>query len=285
MKSVLTLAVALTTLVAVPAFGNSIERKTVKVEAANDESTSTGVMVKNGDFILISASGEIATAAELGKTDPNGHSGRCGADADRDGALLYKVAGGGWAKAGKHMLVMGSADLEGELKLKVHDTKYVSNKGVYSVDILHLTSSMSDEEAAKLKLEKKSLTVGLGNDEWTESTLSVQKGDVIVVFAGATPGAEAQDLDPGSPGTPDGIRCVDGQPFKSDNDAALMMKIGAAEYRRTGAMTFVVADATGPVKFRVRLKTHAGSKGAYSVGVLKIPSAAAPMDLAANERE
>ncbi len=81
---------AIAILAAVPAIAESIERKSVGVEGANDDYTPTGLNVKKGDLVLIGASGVVSTGAFNGRTDPNGHFGRCG-ESDTDGALMYKI--------------------------------------------------------------------------------------------------------------------------------------------------------------------------------------------------
>ena len=72
---------------------------------------------------------------------------------------------------------------------------------------------------------------------------------------------------------------------QSDNDGALMMKVGTSEYRRAGALNFMVADTAGPVKFRARLTHPAGNRGIYRVIAYKLPASLLPTtaNIASNE--
>src|SRR5262249_9935800 len=153
--------------------------KSLSVDGANDDYTPTGITVKHGDLILIGASGEVVTGAWAGKTDPNGHSGRCGGS-DTDGALMFKIGATAPHKAGKHKLAVAESD--GELKLKVRDTKYNDNKGSFSVDVIRIPGQMRPPEPTKV-------VVDVANDEWTPSDLKVEKGDLVLVSARVDPSA------------------------------------------------------------------------------------------------
>jgi hypothetical protein len=257
--------VAITVLAAAPVFAEGIERKSLSVEGANDDYTQTGLNVKKGDLVLIGASGVVSTGAFNGRTDPNGHFGRCGEN-DTDGALMYKVGPTAAQKAGKHKLVVVQTD--GELKFKVRDTKYSDNEGSYSVDVLRIPGHMKPPEPTKVMVD-------VANDEWTPSELKVEKGDLVVVAAQNDPANQVRftNADSRSTGTPEGARCQYGVKVQSDNDGALMMKVGTSEYRRAGALNFMVADAVGAVKFRARLQHPAGNRGSYKVVAFKFPAA------------
>lgn len=260
------LAVSALLSFALPALAaGTITRKTIQVEGANDDYTSADITVKKGDVVLIGASGTVVTGSWMGPTDPNGHNGRCG-ESDKDGALMVKVGTSGAMKAGKHLFLI-ARDHEGELKFKVRDTKYTDNRGAFTVDIIHIPHDAgSVSSAAKL-------SVDVANDEWTTSGVSVEPGDLLVSLAAVDPAAPVRfrDADAQSPGTPDGIRCFGAAAMRSDNDGALMMKIGSSEYHRAGSVNFRVADKAGEVKFRVRLKRNEGSQGAYRVALIRIP--------------
>jgi hypothetical protein len=265
-------------LVATPAFAEDIiEHKSLTVEAGNDDYTPTGINVKKGDAVLIGASGIISTGAFAGKTDPNGHFGRCGSD-DTDGALVYKIGPTAAQKAGKHKLV--AAQTEGELKLKVRDTKYSDNRGSYAVDVIRIPRHMKPPEPIKL-------VVDVANDEWTLSDLKVEKGDLVIVAAAIDPANKVQfvNADPRATGTPEGLRCEGHIKIESENDGALMMKVGTSEYRRAGTLNFMVADTAGAVKFRARLQRPAGNKGTYKVGAYKFAASTIPTtaNIASNE--
>lgn len=265
-------------LTASPAFaGEQIEHKSVMVEGANDDYTPVGLTVKKGDLVLIGAAGLISTGPFAGKTDPNGHRGRCGNE-DTDGALMFKVGSTAAQKAGKHKLVIAQND--GELKLKVRDTKYSDNKGTFAVDVIRIPSHLKPPKPA-------SLTIDVGNDEWTPSELKVDKGDLVIVAAQVDPATKVSfvNADRRATGTPEGLRCDGDEKIRSENDGALMMKIGTSEYRRAGALNFMVADAVGPVKFRARLEHPAGNTGNYQVAVFRFPASTIPPteNLAANE--
>lgn len=255
-------------LIAAPSFAEDIERKAISVDGANDDYTPTGIMVRKGDLVLISSSGKVSTGAWAGITDPNGHLGRC-ASADTDGALVYKIGATAAQKAGKHKLV--GVDADGELKLKVRDTKYSDNKGSFSVEVWKLPGRMRPPEPTKV-------SVDVANDEWTPSDLKVEKGDLVVVIAQVDPAGAVQfkNADARASGTPEGLRCDGTVKVQSENDGALMMKVGTSEYRRAGAINFMIADAVGPVKFRARLQHPPGNKGTYKVVAFRFAAATLP---------
>jgi hypothetical protein len=273
-----TFVAAVVLLSSARAFAGDIEHKSLTVEAANDDYTPTGINVSKGDVVLIGASGMIVTGPFAGTTDPNGHAGRCG-NADTDGALMYKIGATAPQKAGKHKLV--GVETEGELKFKVRDTKYNDNKGSFKVDAIRFASKIKPPSLIQT-------TVDVANDEWTASELTVSKGDVVLVFAKIDPANPVHfvNADARATGTPEGIRCEGVVKVESENDGALMMKVGTSEYRRAGALNFMVADTDGPVKFRARLVHPAGNKGVYKVGAYKFPANAIPSgatSLATNE--
>jgi hypothetical protein len=261
---------AVAALFALPAFAaDEIERKAVTVLAANDDYTPTGIDAKLDDLILIGASGAIITGPMAGKTDPNGHTGRCGWSST-DGALMLRVGSSAPVKAGRHSLWPAGRD--GEVKLKVRDTKYSDNRGEFSVDVIRIPHSMKPPKPTRL-------LVDVANDEWTASDLKVDKGDLVLVLSRVAKGSQVRlvNADARATGTPDGLRCNGkGKRIHSENDGALMMKVGTGEYRRAGRANFMVADVTGPVKFRARLQHPAGNKGTYKVVVFKFPAGTIP---------
>jgi hypothetical protein len=163
------------------------------------------------------------------------------------------------------------AQTDGELKFKVRDTKYSDNSGSYSVDVVRIPGHMKPPAPTKLDVD-------VGNDEWTPSDLNVEKGDLVLVGAQNDQARTVRliNADAGSTGTPEGLRCDSGTKMHSDNDGALMMKVGTSEYRRAGALNFMIADAVGSVKFRARLRHPAGNRGTYKVTVFKFPASAIP---------
>ncbi len=262
---------ALAALFALPAFaGDGIERKAVTVLAVNDDYTPTGINAKFDDLILIGASGVIITGPIAGKTDPNGHTGRCGWSST-DGALMLRIGPSAPVKAGRHSLWL--APREGEVQLRVRDTRYSDNRGEFSVDVIRIPHLMKRPEPT-------TLLVDVANDEWTASDLNVDKGDLVLVLSRVAKGSQVDlvNADARATGTPDGLRCDGrGKRIRSENDGALMMKVGTGEYRRVGKANYMVADVTGPVKFRVRLQHPAGNKGTYKVIVFKFPAGTIPV--------
>lgn len=259
------------------AFAGEAQRVTVSVEGGNDDYTPTGISIKSGDLVLIGASGVVVTGAWSGRTDPHGHLGRCGGT-DSDGALVFKVGSTAPQKAGKHKLVI--AEAQGELKLKVRDTKYSDNSGAFAVDVIRIPQDAVPPQSAKV-------AVDVANDEWTPSDLKVDVGDLLIVAAQVDAGQPVRfvNADPRSPGTPEGVRCAGQVAVSSQNDGALMVKIGTSEYRRAGSVNFLLADAAGGVKFRARLEKPAGNRGTYNVMVFKFPRGTIPItdSLAAGE--
>jgi len=191
---------------------------------------------------------------------------------------MYKVGTSGAVKAGSHRTVI--PDHEGELKFKVRDTKYSDNSGVYLVGVTRIAGDIAP------KPEPTKLTVEVANDEWTPSNVTVEKGDLLVIAAGPSPTmpVSLRTAREGAPGTPDGIRCVGMSAVNFDNDGALMMKIGTGDYLRASSLGFVYANASGPVKFRVRLDRHEGNKGAYNVTLFKFAANTLPSDMAQSEK-
>ncbi len=269
--------IAFVLIAALPAVAANMERKRLTVEAANDDYTPTGIMVKKGDLILIGARGEISTGPFAGKTQPDGHQGYCG-QSDDDGALMYKVGTSGALKAGSHKTVI--PDHEGELKFKVRDTKYSDNSGAFLVGVTHIGRDIEPKPKAT------ELTVEVANDEWTPANVTVDKGDLLVIAAGPSPTMPValRTARDGAPGTPDGIRCLGMRAVNFDNDGALMMKIGTGDYLRASSVGFIYANASGPVKFRVRLDRHEGNKGAYNLAVFKFAANTLPSDMAQNDK-
>ncbi len=261
---------AVAALFALPAFAaDEIERKVVTVLAANGDFTPTGITAKLDDLILIGASGVIITGPIAGKTDPNGHTGRCGFSST-DGGLMLKVGPSAPVKAGRHSLWVARG--QGEVELKVRDTKYSDNSGEFSVDVIKIPHLMKRPKPT-------TLLVDIANDEWTASDLNVDKGDLVLVRSRVAKGSQVKlvNADARATATPDGLRCDGkGKWIHSENDGALMMKVGTGEYRRAGQANFMVADASGPVKFRARLQHPARNKGTYKVVVFKFPAGTIP---------
>ena len=283
----------------------AIEHRRVTVEGTNDDYTPSGLTLKKGDFVLVSATGMVQTAPGQGQVGPDGAGGICGTAADptlnprakrhgckvsgtslspaeevvedSDGALMLKIGTGGAMKAGAKATFQ--AERDGELKFKVRDTKYADNKGSYTVHVFRVP--MADVVASKIL----SVKVEAANDEWTATELTVARGDMLL-FIGAVGKITAAGAH--VTGGPDGVKCQsfpynrDPGPVKEaflcpmnfDDDGALMMKIGTTGVARVGAPNFFMPQVAGPVKFKVRLQKYGGAAGFYSLGFAKIPAAA-----------
>lgn len=250
-----------------PAFASEAQHVSVTVEGANDDYTPTGLSVKPGDLVLVGATGKVALGAWAGSTDPNGKGGPCHGF-DTDGALIFKIGATAAERAGKRKVIL--ADAAGELKLKVRDTRYSDNSGAYAVDVVLLPKNMQPPEPIRVDVD-------VANDEWTPSDLKVEIGDLLLIAAKAdTAGVKFKNAHPRAKG-PDGVQCSGTVSVRSENDGALMMKIGTSQYRRAGAMNFMVSDGAGPVKFRARLEKPAGNSGTYKVAVWKFPKGSIPL--------
>jgi hypothetical protein len=123
-----------------PAFAQTgpIRHVVVTVAATNDEWTTTGLQVSPDDIVIVSAPGTIKVGQVTGEVDANGarphSSGSTGI-----GILEYKVGVGAGKQAGTFSLIR--ADLKGELKFRVKDTRYDDNAGAFEVDVLVIPES------------------------------------------------------------------------------------------------------------------------------------------------
>lgn len=118
------------------------------------------------------------------------------------------------------------------------------------------------------KGEAKTITVKGKNDEWTDSGLKIEAGDLVVVKA------EGEVLI----GSWAGKVNANGQNNHVDGLGRLTMKVGETGLERIGKRGFVEGDGelVGAIKFKVHDKKYEDNDGAFTVTVTRIPACAIP---------
>ena len=106
--------------------------KLVTVQAANDEWADTRVKVSAGDIILVVARGEVGLGGFGGKHTNGGRAGH-------DGVLQIKL--GTTTVFDYRPSVFLVAQTDGQLKLRVRDTRYDDNSGSYSTNVIVIPGS------------------------------------------------------------------------------------------------------------------------------------------------
>ena len=108
------------------------------------------------------------------------------------------------------------------------------------------------------------VSVAATNDEWTPTTIQVERGDVILVLAAGRVriGQVTGEVGPNG---------------NSSGDGVLFLKIGVGAGQRVGERAFIIADQSGPVKLRVHDNRYGDNAGAFEVSVIHIPGSLIPM--------
>jgi hypothetical protein len=247
---------------------SAIVRKLVTVMGTNDEWTGADVKLDVGDLAIFFASGEVKLGSWMGSRSAAGavNSGREGIDI-AEGTLVRKVGTGAAVAVGVSNFFFASPDAKGALKLKVHDKGYENNAGQLEVQTLVIpaaaypTPVVVGEEGPTVQeapMMAAQLTVQGTNDEWTSSTIKLERGDIVVVrAAGKVNDASA-----------DGIG--------SSNVFGLMMKVGTGAAQFVGSRKAFVAGADGVLKFRVNDTSFPDNKGAFTADVLVLRGRSLP---------
>jgi hypothetical protein len=129
----------------------------------------------------------------------------------------------------------------------------------YSVAITGAATASAEDAVPRLA----AFRVEGANDDYTETELSVKKGDLI--FVGAK-GSVVTGSWNGATGTPwgHGGACGSG----SEADGALVMKIGSGNPVRVGDDSSIEADRDGALKLKVRDTKYSDNSGAYEVKII-----------------
>jgi len=109
-----------------------IRRVLLSVDSRNEEWTTTSLTVKPGDLILVRALGLIHVGTFTGSVDASGI--KPGNTSPSGSALLeYRIGAGEPKPAGTSAL--HEAEVAGELKFRVRDTRYDDNAGSFTLDV------------------------------------------------------------------------------------------------------------------------------------------------------
>lgn len=106
-----------------------VDTASTQVEGANDEWASTGLSAEYGDVLITYATGKVKLGKFSGSTGPGGQS-------NGSGALELKVGTSVFGRIGAQAVQVLSGD--GELKLRVKDSKYDDNAGSFSVQLVRI---------------------------------------------------------------------------------------------------------------------------------------------------
>jgi hypothetical protein len=131
------------------------------------------------------------------------------------------------------------------------------------------TFSVVPQLQAQSGIIHEQVEVAATNDEWTPTSVTVARGDIILVLAR---GRIRVGQFVGEAG-PAGI--------VSSGDGALHLKIGVGAGQRVGERAFLVADQPGQVKLRIHDSRRDDNSGSFQVNVIFIPAAAIPEPIGA----
>lgn len=112
--------------------------------------------------------------------------------------------------------------------------------------------------------EGKSVKVSGGNDEWTDTGMKVEAGDLILVEASGEVTIGSWKGKVGANGE------------QGSENGRLMIKVGDGGGRKVGAKFFELAKDAGPVKLKVYDSKYDDNDGAFAVVVTRVPAAALP---------
>jgi hypothetical protein len=99
----------------------------VTIAGVNDDWTSTTLTVAPGDLLLLSADGRVRVGQFMGEVGPDGAP-------TGEGVVELKIGvNPGQRVGGKAFLI---ADQAGEVKLRVHDSRYDDNAGSFQVSVI-----------------------------------------------------------------------------------------------------------------------------------------------------
>lgn len=131
---------------------NKITHRVFTVAATNDEWTQTNIKVSPGDILITNEPGnKIIVSKLLGEVGANGigngvvalerklRAVASGTETDI-GALFMKIGVGASIKIGAHSYT--KANESGVVKLRVYDSDYSDNSGIFTVDIIHIPGSL-----------------------------------------------------------------------------------------------------------------------------------------------
>jgi len=289
------LAVTAGVLAAAPATAADVQTKTVSVAAAAD-SVSSGLTVRAGDTIRVSATGigafwymsSLANAScdgaggteNSGYTRPDGrrvaaNNGTCSPWYGRSsssfqlpnapaGLLIGRIGDGPWFAVGADYTAVATAT--GPLQLAYNDLNRVDNSGGYTAVV-----ALTPRPAATIAVPLTSEGVGTG--------FGLVAGDRVEIAATGS-GHYGTEGEPcaGKP-TVDvaGSRQVDGAACETKFDAwvplpsapvgALIGRIGSGGWFLVGAGTTVTADGTGELVLRVNDTFVPDNEGVYTATV------------------
>ncbi len=132
-------------------------------------------------------------------------------------------------------------------------------------------------------ITRRSVAVEGTNDEWTNSTLKLEKGDLAVVIA-------AGEVKVGDwiGKTNAAGRVPDSERGKAIREGTLVIKAGTGAARAVGERKWFLGatDFVGAVKLKVNDTKYTDNAGAYAVDVLTVPAASlpAPIDVTASDK-
>ncbi|MGH7483969.1 MAG: hypothetical protein ACREMY_00010 [bacterium] len=112
----------------------TIRRHEIRVDARNDEWTSTGFRLAQGDVVMVIAPGKVTVGALSGQVDADGVLALSTHEPGGNGGLYAKVGPGTTFIVGKQSFFQASEP--GTLKLRVSDTRYDDNSGEYTVTVI-----------------------------------------------------------------------------------------------------------------------------------------------------
>ena len=190
---------------------NTIRHVIIRVAATNDEWTSSGLELQMGDLMIVRAGGVIQIGQYSNRVNANGAPGGAG-------SLEYKIGVGAGRPAGIQSLHVAEP---GELKFRVHDTRYDDNAGAFDVDVVIVPASAippagpigqvaGASQAAAMKLFLRNLMVAEESyfsnkstytDRFADLTIQPQQGVTVKSLVALRAGWTAIVTHAAAPGT------------------------------------------------------------------------------------
>jgi len=255
------------------AAGSGFVRKVVTVDGRNDEWTNSKLKLEAGDLVFFLASGQAKVGDWIGATTPAGNIRLTSAGfLTGDGTLVRQVGTGGAKPVGSRNWLIATESEKGALKLKVHDTAYANNSGAYAVDTLLVPAGMLPTPVSIVEdsapptvaaINRVTIRVEGTNDEWVNTLLKLESGDVVLARAAGTVNGVGPAGSNRALGLATGI--------------CLAMKVGTGTAQYAGDWLAFAAKDPGALKFRVNSKSFDSNKGAFDVEVFVVRSNSLPI--------